>query len=484
MNCPKKMSLADCELQMVRNFVDTSSRIQGTNFIKDPKILEIISIVEQFLKDKKRICYGGTAINNILPKKDQFYDKKVEFPDYDFFSPDAMNDAKRLADIYFKKGFKEVEAKAGIHHGTYKVYVNFTPVADITFLTPEIYKTLLNKAIVVDGIYYAPPDYLRMAMYLELSRPLGDTSRWEKVLKRLTLLNKNFPLKGGKCKNMQIQRLFGKTKKHINSEKVFNIVREALIGEEVIFFGAMANSMYLKNLKQFKNTKIQKIPDFDVLSKDPESVAKTVKQSLESNSFKEVTIVKKGGIGEIIAPHYEVKIEKETVVFIYEPLACHSYNIVKVGNNKIKVATIDTMLSFYLAFIHVSRPYYDPQRILCMSEFLFKVQEQNRLQQKGILKRFSIDCVGEQATMASIRAEKNIKHQELRERRGTKEYDEYFLRHIPAEQKNRKKTLKKRNKKHSKKNPGKKKVHKKKGKQSKKRRRRRKKGLIENLFGF
>ena len=130
MNCPKNMSLADCELQMVRKFVDTSSRIQGTNFIKDPKILEIIRIVEQFLKDKKRICYGGTAINNILPKKDQFYDKKVEFPDYDFFSPDAMNDAKRLADIYFKKGFNEVEAKAGVHHGTYKVYVNFTPGAE------------------------------------------------------------------------------------------------------------------------------------------------------------------------------------------------------------------------------------------------------------------------------------------------------------------------------------------------------------------
>ena len=286
MNCPKNMSLADCELQMVRKFVDTSSRIQGTNFIKDPKILEIIRIVEQFLKDKKRICYGGTAINNILPKKDQFYDKKVEFPDYDFFSPDAMNDAKRLADIYFKKGFNEVEAKAGVHHGTYKVYVNFTPVADITFLTPEIYKSLLHKAIVVDGIYYAPPDYLRMAMYLELSRPLGDTSRWEKVLKRLTLLNKNFPLKGGKCKNSQIQRLFGKTKKHIDTEKVFNVVREALIGEEVIFFGALANSMYLKNLKQFKNTKIQKVPDFDVLSKDPENVAKTVKQSLESNVAK------------------------------------------------------------------------------------------------------------------------------------------------------------------------------------------------------
>ena len=36
-----------------------------------------------------------------------------------------------MADIYFKNGFSEIEAKAGIHFGTYKVFVNFIPVADI-----------------------------------------------------------------------------------------------------------------------------------------------------------------------------------------------------------------------------------------------------------------------------------------------------------------------------------------------------------------
>ena len=35
-----------------------------------------INIVEDFLKRKRLICYGGTAINNILPKKDQFYKRK------------------------------------------------------------------------------------------------------------------------------------------------------------------------------------------------------------------------------------------------------------------------------------------------------------------------------------------------------------------------------------------------------------------------
>ena len=77
MKCDKNMSLEECELAILRYVVDSAGKVQGTKFINDPKIIQIIKIVEQFLRNKRRICYGGTAINNILPKKDQFYDKKV-----------------------------------------------------------------------------------------------------------------------------------------------------------------------------------------------------------------------------------------------------------------------------------------------------------------------------------------------------------------------------------------------------------------------
>ena len=72
--------------------------------------------------------------------------------------------------------------------------------------------------------------------------------------------------------------------------------------------------------------------------------------------------------------------------FIYKPLACHSYNIITINSKSVRIATLDTMLSLYLAFLYVKKPYYNVNRILCMSEFLFRVQEKNRLQQKGLLK--------------------------------------------------------------------------------------------------
>ena len=113
--------------------------------------------------------------------------KDIQLPDYDFFSANPIDDSKELADIYHKNGYTDVEAKSGLHFGTFKVFVNFIPIADITFLHPEIYNSISKDVIKINGLHYAPPNFLRMSMYLELSRPDGDVSRWEKILQRLSL---------------------------------------------------------------------------------------------------------------------------------------------------------------------------------------------------------------------------------------------------------------------------------------------------------
>ena len=414
------------ELEILRNAIDKAEMRSGKQLLNSPDVKKIISIVETFLRKKKLICYGGTAINNILPTEDQFYNKDVEIPDYDFFSMDALNDAKYLADVYVKNGYTEVEAKSGVHLGTYKVFVNFIPVADITQLTKEIYKNLFRDSISVGGIYYAAPNFLRMSMYLELSRPRGDVSRWEKVLKRLILLNRNYPLRGYQCKEMDFQRA---TTDKLNPE-IYNIIKHALINQSVIFFGGFANALYSKYMPTKYKKQLEEIPDFDVLSENPQMTATILKERLQDEGIKNVDIIKHDNLGEIIAVHYEIRIAKETVCFIYEPLACHSYNVIVINRNKIKVATIDTMLSFYLAFLYSDRPYYDDDRILCMCEFLFRVQQKNRLEQKGVLRRFSISCYGYQHTLDDSRTEKATKFKTLK--RGTKEYEKWFFKYSPG----------------------------------------------------
>tara|TARA_Y100000768_G_scaffold206226_1_gene155406 strand:+ start:1818 stop:3458 length:1641 start_codon:yes stop_codon:yes gene_type:complete len=434
------------ELSILRKAVDKAEKlIANKNYNKPEQINNMIVILEDYLRKHKLICYGGTAINNILPVEDQFYNKDTEIPDYDFFSPNAIHDAKVLADIYYKNGYTDVEAKAGVHEGTYKLFVNFIPIADITYQDPEIYDAINNEAIMVDGILYAPPNYLRMSMYLELSRPEGDVSRWEKILKRLILLNKHYPMKNPKCNSLNFMRNFehGYTKK---TASIYTIVKDSLIDQGCVFFGGFAATLYGKYMPKDEKKTLEKNPDFDVLAIDPERSAIITKERLESENIKNVKIFQRDSIGEIIPEHYEIKVAHETVAFIYSPIACHSFNKIKLEHKTVKVATIDTMLSFFLAFIYTDRPYYDRERILCMAQYLFYVQSKNRLKQKGLLRRFSISCYGEQDTIADIRAKKAQKYRFLSKRKYNpkfkKEYEKNFLKYSPEF--DSRKTLKKK----------------------------------------
>ena len=428
--CDDKMTFSECELAILRSAVDKAEEKTGRSNINSPEVKKMNSVVEGFLKRKHLIAYGGTAINAILPKEDQFYNKDIELPDYDFFTPRPLEDTKELCDLYAKAGFIEVEGKPGVHFGTFKVFVNFTPVADITYLHKDIFNAIKKEAIKVSGILYAPPNYLRMAMYLELSRPAGDVSRWEKVMKRLTLLNKNYPLKSKGCKKVSFQRDMSDKKKQ---RKIYETLKNSLIDQGVVFFGGYAMSLYSGYMPSKLQHKLSKNPDFDVLSEEPQLVADHVKEHLRDIGIKDVQIIKHKAIGEIVAPHYEIRINKDAVAFIYEPLACHSYNVIHDGNKKIKIASIDTMLSFYLAFLYASRDYYDKERITCLALYLFKVQQENRLKQKGLLRRFSINCYGNQMTLTDLRAEKAKRFEELKDKRGTREYEESFLRYRPVD---------------------------------------------------
>jgi hypothetical protein len=586
-----KMSYDEKELEILREAVDVMEKRKGAKIIQDPQVKKIISIVEEFIARKKLVCYGGTAINNILPEDAQFYNKDIELPDYDFYSDNALDHAKELADIYYKAGYEDVEAKSGVHHGTYKVFVNFTGIADITQMEPALFKTISRDAIIKKEIRYAPPDFLRMAMYLELSRPDGDVSRWEKVQKRLVLLNTHYPLKGYQCDKIEYQRGFeGATKANTgeisisrtrsatrtvkkgggsrsatrsikalkrkaisgvirkyhtlgaylkrlyhavpsheetmgdfkytveedklthkyrlvatyerllgaddtfilysmkvsdidasrsasreasreasaadtkaipeysvnksnvsylsNREKelaetdIYNIVRDVFIKNRAVFFGGYANILYSRYMPKHQRRIIQKIPDFDILSEEPRELCEAVVRELTAHKYTDVKYTKHAGIGEVISEHYDIRIGDEVIAFLYKPLACHSYNTIRVNGDggagagageSIRIATIDTMLSFYLAFIYADRVYYDVSRILCMSQFLFDVQQHNRLKQTGLLRRFSINCYGKQPTLESMRFEKTQKYEELKGKRDSREFEEWFLRYIPYE---------------------------------------------------
>ena len=56
-----------------------------------------------------------------------------------------IDDTVYQADIFYNAGYLETEAKSGVHKGTYKVFVNYIPMADITQLHPDLIPLRVEK---------------------------------------------------------------------------------------------------------------------------------------------------------------------------------------------------------------------------------------------------------------------------------------------------------------------------------------------------
>ena len=437
-------TIEEKENDLLQKAIDKSEKKMGYEMVQSETNKAIFNIIEDFIKQKKLICYGGTAINNILPKKAQFYNKNFEVPDYDVFSKNALKDAKELVDLFFKKGYESTEVRSAIVIGTYKIYVNFVAVVDVTQMDPRLYEIFKKNGIKKEGILYSPVNFLRMEMYKELSHPQGEISRWEKVLKRLALLNKYYPIHNDKCYEVNFMRDF-KGKQQLG-EDIYDIIKKILIEHGVVFFGGYASNLYSRYMPLAEKKVLKHIPDFDVLSTDAKQTAEDVKKELIKHGFHNIKINKKDALWKIIPVHYEIVLESDIVCVIYETIACHSYNTIKEDNETIKVASIETMFNFLFAFLFKDDKYYDHIRIMCMAEFLFQVQQKNRLKQKGLLKRFSTNCYGTQITPEKLREIKSEKFIELQDKKGSKEYEKYFIRYNPLELLERKKIETKRRK--------------------------------------
>jgi hypothetical protein len=142
--------------------------------------------------------------------------------------------------------------------------------------------------------------------------------------------------------------------------------------------------------------------------------------------------IQHAAVGEIIPAHVEIRVEGVSVAFIYEPIACHSYNVVEIDKKEVFVATIDTILNFYFAFYYVNKPYYDKSRLICLAKHLFELEEKNRLEQSGLLRRFSLKCIGYEKTVEDMRAERSKEYKLLHFNRKSKEFERQFLKYNPA----------------------------------------------------
>ena len=420
--CDESMTYEQCEMAILRHYVDKNEHLAKIDEMESQDIKNLTKVVEGYLRESRLVCYGGTAINNILPKKYQFYDDEYDVPDYDFYSPAPTTDAKKIADLYAAAGYQEVEAKAGVHPGTVKVFAQGIGIADVTFLEPPLFEKLQKDAIKVDGILYAPADFLRMNMYIELSRPQGHVGRWEKVLKRLNLLNQAFPLKTSACK--------AAAKNAEDVTKAAQVLRALIVDLKGVFFGGYAASLYAGHTRPKAETADK--DDVDAIVEDLDTAAEKAVRALEDADFEDVDAHDVAPVGELIAASKEIRVGGKTVCTLFAPQGCQNYNYTVMDGKNVRVATIDTILCMYLAFYYSDNQAYDKDRIMCTAQQMYNVQKDTKLIQKDILKRFNSSCIGRQPTMTDMKNEKLAKAKEYLTKPKDAEYEKYFFKYTPG----------------------------------------------------
>lgn len=369
-------------------------------------VKKAIEVVERFLRKRKRVCYGGQAINSLLPQEHKFYNSEFTVPDYDFFSPTVSSDVDELIDMLQGEGFTEVNKKVGMHEGTMKVYVNFIPVADCSELHPRLFKIVQKRAVAVEGILYCDPDFLRMMMYLELSRPRGEVDRWKKVFERLTLLNYSYP--PGEC-NEYVK--VDTTVNHDDREVCLNFIQKnkrVLAGTEVIELLSRGKGFVNKErLIKFGGPVI-------FLTKEAKTDAEDLKDILSSS---------KGTRGSVKVTSYEVEVDTlfpfttvsrggTKIALILQEEACHGYTPIKLDTGvDIRLATPDTLLHLYYSFLLFGRKEksFFQTSLECLIQKIFSVAKKAREFPTDFLPAFGLKCSGHQKGMATLLKDKMVR---------------------------------------------------------------------------
>ena len=389
--------------KMVKDLETENNRVAA----KDPGTITSLAVVKNFLKNNPVLCYGGTAINNLLPKKDQFYNPEEDVPDYDFFSKTPQAHSVIIANQLRKEGIAAVEVKPGMHLGTFKVFADFTGVADITHLDEEIFDRLWEEAEVRDGIHYVPVNFLRMSMYLELSRPHGDVSRWEKVYSRLELLNKAYPASCNKKDAKQHEELTDEQQKG---------VLKLLKNEDVVLLSVSAAEIHLN-----KNwtTPIGLLAERETIER------LTKGEKVEVNEENDILPRRTAVLSED---------GKKSLFRFYETTACHSYHEMENG---VRVASIPTTLQFFFAYLYSGAQEENVASVLCIAQRLVDVANSKAKRRFEILT--PKECIGVQESFIEMKRNKAEMFEELGKDRNSKKFLEYFFTYNPDDSSSKKK---------------------------------------------
>jgi hypothetical protein len=409
-------------------------------------------VTKKFIQDKGLKIYGGLALHELLKKKNTPIYDNSEFPDYDVFSPNAWEHAKELCDILYNMGFYFVDVRSSIlnneKHATYKVSVDMIYVLDLTqsgctslqlkdkdcekcgmsknkkcisvfnnipcynlFEKEEkeytkIFDYKNDKSLFPTKLFVCSPDWMKISMYRELTEPLANPSRLEKVASRLEMFTDKYPYTGNKCniEDVDNKSKLSQEKYREKFKNVLDYIQQYLDSNNYINQGLRAYNFFVKGKFDTKPinyyevyTQNQELSNFDDIMNNIKKKFKNFEFKIQKNIqyWKEVDTL------DFVILGKERKNSSKFVKLLVFTFNTECLPFIKY--NKVRYVTLDRMKYHYYRNVALNQVMENieiyPINYSCLLKNLINVENSIKkkypLMNKGKFRRFVLNCEGE-----------------------------------------------------------------------------------------
>lgn len=204
---------------------------------------KVHSVILDFIKKKKRIIYGGFAINYLIKIKnpEEIFYRNTDKYDIEIYTYEPLADLIELCDTLKNENFKYVEGIEGMHNTTYKIFVNYENYCDIGYISKNIYDSCLKFEH--NGFIFAHPYFLLIDIYRVFCDPLTSYWRLDKSFNRFLKLIKYYPLKCTNNPNEPIEII----KSDVN---ILKYIRKKIIhNSKYVVVGKYAYNYFVKKME-------------------------------------------------------------------------------------------------------------------------------------------------------------------------------------------------------------------------------------------
>jgi hypothetical protein len=318
-------------MEELKGVIETEDTNAGIDKLK--KFNKLFELMRVFLKKRKIILYGGTAMNLHLPEDSKIYTEE-DFPDFDCFSLNPKKDAEELANIFSKNNYKYIEIKYAMHDGTYKLYVDFEAVLDLTKISQANHRTLMKQVVEIEGFFVTSIKHLKSAAYLELSIPKSSLFRWQKVITRIKLMESEFRNNKSSfsMKNIQFISFDDKINHTIDKLRSYAIENGLVLsGNDAIEYHMNDIEEKVDNVKRGLYMLTTSTGLFQCLSTNMKSTVEHCRKIIEKSKLKNISI--KIETGDFITPYTKIFVSYYDDTYTFEKYKLNICTVYSVDNH-------------------------------------------------------------------------------------------------------------------------------------------------------